>query len=58
MALSTTVVSIPIASAKENPPVKIGNPHDFGPGPPIPSYNADFNQGPPDEPIKGCRETP
>ena len=45
---------IPISMAKTTP-VKIGNPHDFRPGPPIPSCNADFHQGPPADVIKGCR---
>jgi hypothetical protein len=61
MALSTTVVSVPIARAQghADPPIGLfGNPNDFRPGPPIPSCNADFNQGPPDDPLKGCRDTP
>ena len=49
-----TIVSIEMASARETP-VHIGNPHDFRPGPPIPSCNANFHQGPPDDPIKGCK---
>ena len=56
--LTTTTIVVSPASAKENPPVKIGNPHDFRPGPPIPSCAADFHQGPPNDPIKGCRDTP
>ena len=52
-----TIVSVSDANAKEDP-VKIGNPHDFRPGPPIPSCNADFHQGPPDDDIKGCRDSP
>jgi hypothetical protein len=56
--LSTTITSMPMAKA-QNPPIGLfGNPNDFRPGPPIPSCRADFNQGPPDDPIKGCRDTP
>ena len=57
----TTVISIPptTAQGKADPPIGLfGNPHDFRPGPPIHSCNADFKQGPPDDPIKGCRDTP
>jgi hypothetical protein len=57
----TTVVSIPTARAqgKADPPIGLfGNPNDFRTGPPIPSCNADFNQGPSDDPLKGCRDTP
>jgi hypothetical protein len=54
----TIVVSIPPVMA-QNPPIGLfGNPHDFRPGPPIPSCHADFHQGPPDDPRKGCRGTP
>ena len=59
--LSTTVTSMPIAKAQgQGPPpiVHIGNPHDFRPGPPIPSRNANFHQGSPNDPIKGCKDTP
>ena len=59
--LSTTITSLPIAKAQgQGPPpiVHIGNPHDFRPGPPIPSCNANFHQGPPNDPIKGCKDTP
>ena len=59
--LSIAITTMPIARAqgKADPPIGIfGNPHDFRPGPPIPSCNADFNQGPPDDLIKGCRDTP
>lgn len=52
-----TLVNVPSVMAQTDP-VKIGNPHDFRPGPPIPSCNAEFNQGPPDDPIKGCRTSP
>jgi hypothetical protein len=41
----------------ETLPVKIGNPHDFRPGPPILSGNADFHHRPEDDPIKGCRDS-
>ena len=38
----------------QSPPIGLfGNPHDFRTGPPIPSCNADFNQGPPDDTLKG-----
>ena len=48
-----------MAQGKADPPIGLfGNPNDFRPGPPIPSCNADFNQGPPDDPLKGCRDTP
>jgi len=58
---TTTVVSIPPAmtQGKADPPIRLsGNPNDFTPGPPIPSCNANFKLGPPDDPIKGCRDTP
>ena len=58
---TTTVVSTApaMAQGEADPPIDLfGNPHDFRPGPPIPSCNADFNQGPPDDQIKGCRVTP
>jgi hypothetical protein len=48
---------IPTTMAKTTP-VKIGNPHYFRPGPPIPSCNAEFHQGPPGDDIKGCRGSP
>lgn len=59
--LSITITTMPIARAqgKADPPIGLfGNPNDFRPGPPIPSCNADFNQGPPNDPLKGCRDTP
>jgi|RhiMetdeSRZDD1v2_1073273.scaffolds.fasta_scaffold3865241_1 hypothetical protein len=51
------IMSVSIASAHLTP-VKIGNPNDFRPGPPIPSCNAEFNQGPPGDDIAGCRISP
>ena len=51
------ILSISIAGAQTTP-VKIGNPNDFRPGPPIPSCNAKFNQGPPEDDIEGCRISP
>jgi hypothetical protein len=57
VVVEESVVSIPNASARANP-VKIGNQNDFRLGPPIPSCNADLHQGPPDYPIKGCRDSP
>jgi hypothetical protein len=57
MTLST-IVSIAPARAQSPPIGLFGNPHDFRTGPPIPSCNADFNQGPPDDTLKGCRDTP
>jgi hypothetical protein len=57
MTLST-IISIAPAMAQSPPIGLFGNPHDFRPGPPIPSCRADFNQGPPEDTIKGCRETP
>lgn len=59
--ISTTITSIPIvlAQGKSDPPIgQHGNPNDFRPGPPIPSCKADDHQGPPDDPIKGCKDTP
>jgi hypothetical protein len=59
-----TVVTIgsPISQVKAQstkPPISVvGNPHGFSTGPPIPSCNADFNQGPPNDPLKGCKFTP
>jgi len=61
LATTTIVASIPRANAqgKADPPIGLfGNPNDFRPGPPIPSCAADFDQGPPNDPIKGCRDTP
>jgi hypothetical protein len=49
----TIILSVSVASAQTTP-VKIGN-HDFRPGPPIPSCNAKFKQGPPGDDIAGCR---
>jgi hypothetical protein len=51
------ILSVSVASAQTTP-VKIGNPNDFRPGPPIPSCNAEFNQGPPGDDIAGCRLSP
>lgn len=51
------ILSVSVASAQTTP-VKIGNPNDFRPGPPIPSCNAEFKQGPPGDDIAGCRESP
>jgi hypothetical protein len=60
--LSTTIVTATIFMSQvsaQAPPIGLfGNPHDFRTGPPIPSCNADFHQGPPDDTLKGCRETP
>ena len=60
MMLSITVVAVTIpvsfvsAQGKAHPPIGLfGNPNDFRPGPPIPSCNADFNQGPPGDLLKG-----
>ena len=33
-------------------------PNAFRPGPPIPSCNAQFHQGPPDDSIRGCMDSP
>ena len=59
LAITTTYVAAiwPVHTVEANKPPKLGNPHDFRPGPPIPSCSADFKQGPPDDPIKGCRDT-
>lgn len=52
LAATTTVVA-------QSPPISvIGNPHGFSTGPPIPSCKADFHQGPPNDPLKGCKFTP
>jgi cystathionine beta-lyase/cystathionine gamma-synthase len=52
LAAATTVVA-------QSPPISvIGNPHGFTTGPPIPSCKADFHQGPPNDPLKGCKITP
>jgi hypothetical protein len=57
--LATTVVaSIPPAKAQSPPISVVGNPHGFSTGPPIPSCKADFHQGPPNDPLKGCKFTP
>lgn len=57
--MSVSPFSSVSAQGKANPPIGLfGNPNDFRPGPPIPSCNADFNQGPPGDPLKGCRDTP
>jgi hypothetical protein len=62
MILSTVIpvtVSMSLVNAQPQPPIGLfGNPNDFRPGPPIPSCNADFNQGPPNDTISGCRVTP
>ena len=50
------ILSVSVASAQTTP-VKI-NPNDFRPGPPIPSCNAEFKQGPPGDDIAGCRVSP
>jgi hypothetical protein len=59
LAITTTYVATmcPVHTVEANKPPKLGNPHDFRPGPPIPSCSADFHQGPPDDDIKGCRDT-
>lgn len=57
-AFGVTAVSLSFASAQGPPTGMFGNPNDFRPGPPIPSCNADFHQGPPNDEISGCRETP
>jgi hypothetical protein len=54
----TATISMLQVSAQAPPIGLFGNPHDFRTGPPIPSCNADFHQGPPDDTLKGCRETP
>ena len=51
------ILSVSVASAHTTP-VKIGNPNDFRPGPPIPSCNAEYKQGPPGDDIAGCRVSP
>ncbi len=50
-------ISLSLVNAQTPPIGLVGNPNDFRPGPPIPSCNAEFNQGP-DDPISGCRVTP
>jgi hypothetical protein len=59
LAISTTVAATiwSVHPVEANKPPKLGDPHHFRPGPPIPSCSADFHQGPPDDPIKGCRDT-
>ena len=57
LMILSIIVYTPHAMARTSP-VKIGNPNDFRRGPPIPSCNADLHQGPPDDPIKGCRDSP
>lgn len=52
---ASAVVGLPPPNAKVTN--HIGNPHDFKPGPPIPSCNA-HPAGPPDDPIRGCKATP
>ena len=48
-----------VKAESSKPPISVvGNPHGFSTGPPIPSCKADFNQGPPDDPVKGCKFTP
>jgi hypothetical protein len=51
-------ISLSLVNAKTPPIGLYGNPNDFRPGPPIPSCNAEFNQGPPNDAISGCRVTP
>ena len=59
-----TVVAVHTSSAfaqlgNGKPPISVvGNPHGFSTGPPIPSCSADFHQGPPNDPSKGCKLTP
>ena len=53
--LSTTITSMPIASAQGN---GLGNPNDLSTGPPIPNCTAFFQgnfQGPPFDTRLGCR---
>jgi len=57
MVMSAMVLFTSVASA-QHIPIKFGNPNEFRPGPPIPSCNAQFNQGPPGDDIQGCRVTP
>jgi hypothetical protein len=59
-ATITIIASIPQAKAQSTklPISVVGNPHDFSVGPPIPSCKADFNQGPPNDPLRGCKDTP
>jgi hypothetical protein len=57
MSIILSVQNIPFLSVEANKPPKLGNPHDFRTGPPIPSCSADFHQGPPDDELKGCRDT-
>ena len=56
------IIGSPISQVKAQstkPPISVvGDPHDFSSGPPIPSCKADFNQGPPNDPLKGCKFTP
>ena len=56
LATATIVASIPRANAEGNGPpvVHIGNPHNFQPGPPIPSCNAE----PSNPTAGGCKVTP
>jgi hypothetical protein len=56
LMILAVIVSIPHAMTRADP-IHIGNPHDFRPGPSIPSCSA-AHQGPPDDPIKGCKITP
>jgi hypothetical protein len=57
-ATTTIVVSISPSKAQSPPISVVGNPHGFSTGPPIPSCKADFHQGPPNDPLKGCKFTP
>ena len=59
LAIMTTItvvaVQAPLALAGQGPPlVHIGNPHDFQPGPPIPSCNSE----PANPQAGGCKVTP
>jgi hypothetical protein len=58
VAASAIIVYIPPAMAQSPPITVVGNPHGFSTGPPIPSCKADFHQGPPTDPLKGCKFTP
>lgn len=58
LTMVAITMSMSLVKAKSPPIGLVGNPNDFRPGPPIPSCNADFNQGPPNDTISGCRDTP
>jgi hypothetical protein len=62
--LSTTITSMPIASAQgqspplSGPPTHVGNPNDLSTGPPVPNCNAIIQgnfHGPPDDTMRGCK---